>query len=259
MGKRRGHIEEVGGKFRGVASAGRDPLTGKRRQPKTELFAIETDAEAALAELHRQIDEDRLPKNKILVSALIEKWFDVVELEESTRERYEGLNRRYIQPAFGSVQFAKLDPEELEAFYSRLRRCTHLCDPRRRNSHTCEPLSSSSVRQIHAVLTGAGQRGVRWKYFGVNPAELARRPQRREHLTRRTPQKRPRSSTRRGERQRGEPCSGRSWSQAAAVASYAPCVGLTSTWSEERSRLTLRSPASSRRNRPRVSRIAASR
>jgi integrase len=176
MGKRRGHIEEVGGKFRGVASAGRDPLTGKRRQPKTELFAIETDAEAALAELHRQIDEDRLPKNKILVSALIEKWFDVVELEESTRERYEGLNRRYIQPAFGSVQFAKLDPEELEAFYSRLRRCTHLCDPRRRNSHTCEPLSSSSVRQIHAVLTGAGQRGVRWKYFGVNPAELARPP-----------------------------------------------------------------------------------
>jgi hypothetical protein len=115
MGKRRGHIEEVGGKYRGVASAGRDPVTGRRRQPKTELFATAAEAEAELLELHRQIDEDRQPKSKITVNALIEKWFDVAQLEDSTRERYEGLNRKYIEPAFGSIQFAKLDPEHLES------------------------------------------------------------------------------------------------------------------------------------------------
>ncbi|MET9310930.1 tyrosine-type recombinase/integrase [Kribbella sp. NPDC003505] len=176
MGKRRGHIEEVGGKFRGVASAGRDPVTGRRRQPKTELFATAAEAEAELLELHRQIDEERQPKSRITVSALIEKWFDVAELEDSTRERYEGLNRKYIEPAFGSIQFAKLDPEHLETFYSRLRKCRYLCDKRRAKNHICAPLAPSSVRQIHAVLAGAGQRGVRWKYFRVNPAELAKPP-----------------------------------------------------------------------------------
>ena len=102
QGEATGHIEEVGGRYRGVASAGRDPVTG--RQPKTELFATAEEAEAELLELHRQIDEERQPKRKILVSALIEKWFEVVELEDSTRERYEGLtrstqSRRSAQPS----------------------------------------------------------------------------------------------------------------------------------------------------------------
>lgn len=176
MGKRRGHIETVGGKYRGVASAGRDPVTGLRRQPKTELFADESDAEEALLELHRQIDEERLPKNKISVSALIERWLDVAELEESTRERYEGLNRKYIEPSFGSSQFARLDPETLETFYSRLRTCRYLCDKRPARGHKCSPLAASSVRQIHAVLAGAGERGVRWKYFRVSPVALAKPP-----------------------------------------------------------------------------------
>ena len=104
----------------------------------------------------------RQPKGKITVGALIEKWFAAAELEHSTREPYEGLNRKYIEPAFGSIQFAKLGPEHLDTFYSRLRKCRHLYDERRAKNHVCAPLAPSSARQIHAVLTGAGQRGVRW-------------------------------------------------------------------------------------------------
>ena len=40
-----------------------------------------------------QVDEQRHPKSKISVGLLIEKWFEVAELEDTTRERYEGLNR----------------------------------------------------------------------------------------------------------------------------------------------------------------------
>ncbi|MEU4291431.1 hypothetical protein AB0E63_24650 [Kribbella sp. NPDC026596] len=76
----------------------------------------------------------------------------------------------------GSTQFAKLDPELLEKFYARLRKCKHLCDGRRGRNHFCAPLGASSVRQIHFVLTGAGQQGVWWKYLTVNPADLAQPP-----------------------------------------------------------------------------------
>jgi integrase len=132
MGKRRrGHIEQYRGKFRAVVSAGSDPLTGKRRQPKSPLFDTEKEAEVELTKMLNQVDEQRHPKNKILVSQLIEKWFEVAELEDTTRERSEGLNRKYIEPVFGSTEFAKLDPELLEKFSARLRKCKHLCDGRR--------------------------------------------------------------------------------------------------------------------------------
>ena len=48
----------------------------------------------------------------------------------------------YIEPVFGSTQFAKLDPELLEKFYARLRKCKHLCDGRRSRNHVCVPLWS---------------------------------------------------------------------------------------------------------------------
>ena len=174
--RRRGHIEEFRGKFRAVVSAGSDPLTGKRRQLKSPLFDTDKEAEVELTKLLNQVDEQRHPKSRILVSQLIEKWFEVAELEDTTRERYEGLYRKYIEPVFGSTQFAKLDPELPEKFYARLRKCKHLCDGRRSRKHACIPLGASSVRQIHFVLTGAGQRGLRWKYLTVNPAELAQPP-----------------------------------------------------------------------------------
>ena len=82
----------------------------------------------------------------------------------------------YIEPVFGSTQFAKLDPERLEKYYACLRKCKHRCDGRRSRNHVCVPLGASSVRQIHFVLTGAGQRGVRWKYLTINPVELAQPP-----------------------------------------------------------------------------------
>ncbi len=84
-------------------------LTGNRRQLKSPLYATEDEAEVELTKLLKQVDEQRHPKSKISVSQLVEKWFEVAEPEDSTRERYEGLNRKYIEPVIGSTQFVKLD------------------------------------------------------------------------------------------------------------------------------------------------------
>jgi hypothetical protein len=151
----RGHIEEHRGKFRAVVSAGTDPLTGKRRFLKKKTCDTEKQAQVELTRLLNQVDEQRHPRSKIPVRQLVERWFEVEEHEESTRERYVGLNRKYIEPAFGSMQAAKLDAELLERFYARLRKCRELCDGQRsRSGHNCNPLSSSSVRQLHFILRG---------------------------------------------------------------------------------------------------------
>lgn len=124
-----------------------------------------------------------------------------------------GLVKNYIDPAFGSMQAAKLDAELLETFYARLRKCRKLCDGKKgRATHDCVPLSNSSVRQIHAILRGALDRGVRWTYFAVNAAELGSpHGQRRAHQIHRPPRKSRQSSTRPGAIRTGACCAGSSW------------------------------------------------
>jgi integrase len=72
------------------------------------------------------------------------------------------------------MQIARLDAELLETFYARLPTCPELC--RASADHTCRPPSSSSIRQIHFILRGSGDRGVRWGYLSVNAAALAQPP-----------------------------------------------------------------------------------
>jgi integrase len=74
------------------------------------------------------------------------------------------------------MKAAKLDAELLERWYARLQRCRSACDGRGRSAHTCRPLSSSTVRKIHFVLSAALGRAVRWDHIPVNRAELAEPP-----------------------------------------------------------------------------------
>ena len=85
----------------------------------------------ALTRLQAQVDEDRHPKSGITVGQAVTQWLDVVDLEDTTRERYQDLIRIYIAPTFGDLAAAKLDAELLERFYARLQRCRALCNGKR--------------------------------------------------------------------------------------------------------------------------------
>jgi integrase len=89
----RGYIEELpSGSFRVVVPAGKDPLTGRRR-PIRQTVQTYAEAEVLLSKLQHQVDEDRHPKSAITVGEVIERWLEVAELEETTRDRYEDLIR----------------------------------------------------------------------------------------------------------------------------------------------------------------------
>jgi hypothetical protein len=107
--RQRGHIGQLpSGAYRVRVYAGSDPLTGRQRQ-LCETVSTYAEAENALTRLQRQVDEDIHPKSDITMRQAIEQWMDVVELEATTRERYEDLIRLYVFPTFGNLPASRLE------------------------------------------------------------------------------------------------------------------------------------------------------
>ncbi len=97
---------------------------------------------------------------------------------------YESQIRNYIKPNLGEVPLLLLvrdASERLEAFYARLRLCRQLCsgrpfieehladgphdcDEADCRVHVCKPYAAGSIRQIHAILSGALSAAVRWAW-----------------------------------------------------------------------------------------------
>lgn len=169
----RGHIRELpSGSFQAIVYAGPDPLTRKPRYLRQTAKTLAA-AKVALTKLQGQVDDERHPKTDITVNQALDQWLDVAQLAETTRDRWDDLIRIYIRPTFGDLPAAKLDAEALERFYARLQRCRTLCDGRPRRGHVCQPLSGSTVRQIHQIIRVAFERAVRWRHLGVNAAAFA--------------------------------------------------------------------------------------
>jgi integrase len=172
----RGHIRPLpSGSFQAIVYAGTDPLTGKERYERKTAMTYAA-AEIELTRMQAQVDEDRHPKSDLTVRQAIDQWLEVAELEDTTRDRYDDLIRIYIDPTLGAMKASKLDAQMLERWYARLQRCRSGCDGRRKAGHLCRPLSSSTVRKIHFILSGALGRAVRWDQIPVNKAELAVSP-----------------------------------------------------------------------------------
>jgi integrase len=192
--RRRGSIRAHGSKFQIRVTVGDDPMTGER------IVLVETaptrrEAERALTRLLGEADAWRTARTKASFGALLDRWLAGHEIALTTRATYESLIRNHIRPALGSISLTRLQRgavQILEGFYGDLRRCSRRCDRRpfvehrapglhdctelRCAPHRCRPLAASSVRQIHAIISGALGAAVRWGWLPFNPAEAARVP-----------------------------------------------------------------------------------
>ena len=196
-GRPRGNIEERGGKLRVRLYAGIDPVTGQQsylRQtiPGTDRAAWKK-AEAKLAEFQTQVAKQRSAQSSVDLRYALAEWMRTSELEDSTRHTYEGYIHRTILPALGDTAISKLTARSLEGFYTELRRCRarctgkpyiekhktsskHDCAAENCKPHACKPMGASTVRQIHAILSGTLDAAVRWDWISSNPARVARKP-----------------------------------------------------------------------------------
>jgi hypothetical protein len=94
-------------------------------------------------------------------------------------ECYASKVDKHIRPVLGAIPAVRVDAETLESFYADLRTCRDHCWREHASmgeAHVGKPLSDSSVRAIHGILSGAFRRAVRWGWLAVNPTEHAEPP-----------------------------------------------------------------------------------
>ena len=132
--RQRGEIETLAsGSLRVKVYAGVDPLSGKR------LYLTETvpagpralaEAKKVRTRLIGQVDEQRNPRTRATVNQLMDRYLDVLDVEVTTRARYEVAIRLHVRPLLGELPVSRLSGETIDAFHALLRRCREHCDGR---------------------------------------------------------------------------------------------------------------------------------
>jgi integrase len=164
-------IYKRGKRWRVIVYAGRDPITGRKRQ---KSVTVNTRAEAKQAEARLLTEvgagQHRGTTNRT-VAELLERWLEwrqsVRPISPTTVATYRSYIDRSILPAIGKLQLGRLDAATLDAFYAHLRK---------QGGKGGRPMAASSVHQVHAILSGALNRAVVWGWIAHNPARLATPP-----------------------------------------------------------------------------------
>ena len=144
--------------------AGRDPLTGTRRQVSRSFRGTKREAERALnavvADADRGVGRGSARRFEQLVSA----WLEATErnLSPTTVHRYRILIRTRILPALGDRKVREIRADDLEVYYRALQ--------------DDAGLAVSTVRQIHAIIRGAFRYGVLKDWLPSSPAMYAKPP-----------------------------------------------------------------------------------
>jgi len=164
-------IYKRGKRWRVIVYAGRDPITGRKRQ-KSVSVASRAEAKQAEARLITEVGagQHRGTANRT-VAELLERWLEwrqsVRPISPTTVATYRGYIGRAILPTLGKLQLSRLDAATLDAFYAYLRK---------QGGKGGRPMAASSVHQVHAILSGALNRAVVWGWIASNPARLATPP-----------------------------------------------------------------------------------
>ncbi|WP_098959400.1 site-specific integrase [Pseudonocardia sp. N23] len=173
----------------------------------------EREAQKVQTRLLNQVDDRRSPRTEATVNELLDRWLDVLDIERKTRAGYVSKIEKHVRPTIGRLAVGRVKVETVEGLYGSLRRCRdhcrgrkfvqhrtereHVCDEhssRRRcakdgessapcrwcervcRQHVCTPLSAGSIRVVHAILSGAFRRGVRWGWISTSPIDQVEAP-----------------------------------------------------------------------------------
>jgi len=154
-------------------SAGRDPLTGRRRQPAKVVTGSRSDAQRALLEMQHELVNGQVSVTSLTVEQLFELWIKSPTKGGRTRSTstvYNEVGRfnRYVRPSMGKRPVNSLKAKDLSLFYDAL--LTN-CMPGQ-----SKPLSPRSVQLVHSMLRAMFNWAWRREYVKENPALRADSP-----------------------------------------------------------------------------------
>jgi integrase len=159
-----GMRERAPGSWELIVEAGRDPVTGRKRQVSRTFHGNLRDARKARAELLVEVGKGRHTGTASTVDQLYEDW--IAELRRKGRSPntvygYQRVYERNIRPTVGRVAVTKVNTKMLTDLYG---------------AHQRRGLSARSVYQIHACLSSMFTQACRWGWRDTNPAQWAEPP-----------------------------------------------------------------------------------
>jgi len=129
---------------------------GGKREARKALAALEVEANAG--------KHGRPDTAATTVAALLDRHLDNLERlgrAPTTTRTYRGYVKQLIVPALGSKRVRNLTAYDLDLFYSRL---------------AAGGRSSATIRQVHAIISGALKQAVKWDMVPSNVARAASPP-----------------------------------------------------------------------------------
>jgi integrase len=144
--------------------AGRDPVTGRRRQISRTIHGTKREAQQVLNRLLANADIDQGGRTNATFETLSNQWLDLVknDLSPTTIHRYRNLLKNRILPALGNGQVHSIRTNDLDRLYLGLVNEVGL--------------APATVRQAHAIIRRAFRQAVLWGWIAVNPAINATPP-----------------------------------------------------------------------------------
>ena len=144
--------------------AGRDPVSGRRRQVSRTVHGTKRQAQSILNNLLADANIDQGGRSSATFKQLSDQWIALVQndLSPTTIHRYKNLLKNRILPALGSRQVSSIRTNDLDRLYLGLVNEVGL--------------SPVTVRQVHAIVRRAFRQGVLWGWIATNPAVNATPP-----------------------------------------------------------------------------------
>jgi hypothetical protein len=113
--RQRGAVEALpSGALRVCVYAGVDPLTGRRHYLREAVPAghgAQAAADKVLRRLAGQVDEQRNPRTNATVDQLLDRHFELLDIEPDTVENYRRLARLHVRPLIGGQKVGALDAD----------------------------------------------------------------------------------------------------------------------------------------------------
>ncbi|MBY0098683.1 MULTISPECIES: tyrosine-type recombinase/integrase [Bacillaceae] len=162
----KGSVSKRGSTWTYVVDIGKDPETGKRQQKTKGGFKKKKDAEAALLNILKELEEGEYiePSNKIF-SSYIEEWFQHYgkRVKETTAfSRRFTVDKHLIREnPFHNKPLSKITSKDIDNLY---------------NLKLDEGYSTNTIRKIHQMLHQALEQAVKWNMIKTNPVSKTAPP-----------------------------------------------------------------------------------
>jgi integrase len=143
---------------------GKDPVSQAPRQVSRTVRGGKRAASTALAALVTEAQKGQVGGTNATVEYLLKAYLEHLErkgLAATTLHNYRSLVTNRVGPLLGGRSVRKVTPWDLDSVYAAMAE---------------EELAPSTIRQVHALLSGAFGQAVRWGWVGVNPAKMASPP-----------------------------------------------------------------------------------